>query len=262
MKSNSMKLLSVLTTCLFLSMNSQAQSIYRKTLAEGKSWEYTYVHYDKGEGGDVIGQSVHKTSYLVHGDTVIGNKTYYCLLRRFDSQPETYYAALREEGSTVFIIYSSRQDEEVLLAYNAQVFSSSEVQNSDYTDVVDTVFVNGRYFLRHHYEPTDEWTVPMTAVEGVGFEGNGLVGGMEYARPTGFYDYEDFVACYEDGERLFSNSDFILPSWQVASVHSVGVQHNHNFHTCFDLQGRRLKGEPKRGIYIKDGKKVLVGDKR
>ena len=229
---------------------------YIPTLVEGKSWEYEYHRFDKGEDGNVIGMSVHKTSYSIEGDTVIDGKSYFCLMRTFESQPKVYFAALREEGTTLFSIPSSKQMEVVLLEFDARKFSQPEVQADDYTDITDTISVNGRLFRRHHYKPTLETLLPMTAVEGIGFEDNGLVGGMSYDRPTGFVDYENFVACYENGECIFANNDFSLPAWQETSVPHIYSPYS-GAGMFVDLQGRRLKGEPKRGLYIKDGKKVV-----
>ncbi|MBQ6187332.1 MAG: hypothetical protein IJK49_05270, partial [Prevotella sp.] len=40
----------------------------------------------------------------------------------------------------------------------------------------------------------------------------------------------------------------------IESVHAGGKEASNE---VFDLQGRRLKEEPTRGLYIKDGKKVV-----
>ena len=47
------------------------------------------------------------------------------------------------------------------------------------------------------------------------------------------------------------------------SARSVSkISHNQingsNTHTLYDLQGRRVTNQPRRGVYIRDGKKVVV----
>lgn len=134
-------------------------------------------------------------------------------------------------------------------------FDSSRFENAGYygkfTDYKDTITVNGREFTRHVYESTDE-DYRLVGVEGVGFDGCGLVLGMTNILPTCVCDYMDFKACYENVACIFTQEHFHTTS-DVKAIHTKGS----NPSQTFDLQGRQHINKLGKGIYVSKGKKMV-----
>ncbi|MBO4531383.1 MAG: hypothetical protein J5767_12190 [Paludibacteraceae bacterium] len=63
---------------------------------------------------------------------------------------------------------------------------------------------------------------------------------------------------YESGYFSSSQPDFCDAKSDIESVRSITITQQPSSNILFDLQGRVLSSKPVRGIYIKDGKKVVV----
>ena len=221
---------------------------YDRMLKEGKQWEYEHHLWNEGH-------TVSKVIYTLTGDTIIHEKSYYKLYKQeADGKPE-YKAALREEGGTVYGYWLKPDVEQRVIDFDPYYFSEETMDIYSHVDYVneeiDSMNVNGRVFVRHKY-----WlngVGPIRAVEGVGFEDNGILG-MNYGHFMS--DYVRMVACYEDGECIFEASDF-NKSGIDTEVKVVEKRRYAGVDAIFDLQGRRILGLPKHGVYIQDGKKVM-----
>ena len=230
-----------------------------KMLVDGKQWVYSHHVYPMF--GDEV---VTKVTYTLSGDTLIKYKHYKKLYCQEEDEAPVYSRALRESGKTIYCYmewydYGHRKEEDrCYIIFNPILFSPSfmEPYFEDLVDRVDELTVNGRTFTRHRYyeNETDEWWQAIFAgVEGVGFEHNGILG-MDFSMSMS--NFLSFEACYEDGECIFTAGDFQKPgsnSIVVATAKKQPLQKG-----IFDLQGRRVMGQPKPGIYIVDGKKQVV----
>jgi hypothetical protein len=78
-------------------------------------------------------------------------------------------------------------------------------------------------------------------------------------------NYVRFEACYEDGECIFTAADFYKPGintgiesmYNGQDAKNNGMQEGTRNNVLYDLQGRRIQGSPKHGVYIQNGKKVM-----
>ena len=128
-------------------------------------------------------------------------------------------------------------------------------------DEIDYVTVNDRLFIRHNYSFGYTGMI-VTAVEGVGYEQCGILGMFFGFTPS---NYVRFEACYEDGECIFTAADFYKPGintgiesmYNGQDAKNNGMQEGTRNNVLFDLQGRRIQGSPKHGVYIQNGKKVM-----
>ena len=88
-------------------------------------------------------------------------------------------------------------------------------------------------------------------IDGVGSIADGLLD--NWLRPIlpCICDYTSFASCEEDGKVIWETSieTGVEPIEKTASSTSDNL---------YDLSGRRLSKEPQRGVYIKDGKKVVI----
>ena len=234
-----------------------------KMLVDGKQWVYSHHVYPMF--GDEV---VTKVTYTLSGDTLIKYKHYKKLYCQEEDEAPVYSRALRESGKTIYCYmewydYGHRKEEDrCYIIFNPILFSPSfmEPYFEDLVDRVDELTVNGRTFTRHRYyeNETDEWWQAIFAgVEGVGFEHNGILG-MDFSMSMS--NFLSLEACYEDGECIFTAGDFQKPGNDSDGVEAPLHPSPLTLHPqrCFDLQGRRLTGQPKPGIYIVDGKKRVV----
>ena len=229
-----------------------------KMLKEGKQWVYNHyrdsvLYNENGMPYDVI-QVVTKDIYTLSGDTIIGGVLYYKMYCQEGDKEPRYDCALREEGQSV---YCYNSDKDILLVeFNPIRFN--ELVGSEYltemVDSVDQVMVNDRLFIRHHYWEIMDPLIVHRVVEGVGSERNGIFGLHLKILLNG--DLRYFEACYEDGKCIFTVGDF-QKSGINTNIKSAIIKQRQVSNTLFDLQGRRLNAEPKHGVYIRNGKKVV-----
>lgn len=55
--------------------------------------------------------------------------------------------------------------------------------------------------------------------------------------------------------RYYGKDEWMCDMESISSVESVAADNTDRHEGLYDLQGRRLSGEPTKGMYIKDGRK-------
>lgn len=252
---------------LLMPLSVCSSNISAPLLKEGRTWMYDYHHFEEIETNEGITyeESVFEISYTIQGDTVIGGLTYGKIMQ-FRDDACRYYAALREDGTTIFCMNSGELNEFVLLEYDPKKFTTIGEICGEYTEQKEVVNINGKEFIRHVYEPVDTSIgKKLVGVEGVGFKDSGLLG-MIQDLPTCICDYESFKACYDGGECIFTNDDFyyqttlegIKEVYDFKRDNPYGSENSKSKNGgFFDLQGR-LSAPPAKGLYIKNGRIELV----
>ena len=245
---------------------------YHEMGIEGKTWNYIH-HFVDADG-------IHEEpfSYVVKGDTILGRtvwkKVYYQ-----DSTTERLAFMLLESGREVLM-----RNPGSTVAQSPYQFDRDDIGrvfdwNSEYgrgrvywmLNAIDTIAVNGLDFRRftflqktieggtqgminHIEDSEDVWHEIW--IEGVGSQYTGI-GNPIHEEPPMSNDFTRFVSCYEYGQCIFTAEDFTttsirdIPSDPIVNRKSVNGQWH-------DLSGRRLTTPPTKGIYIRDGKKVVV----
>ena len=235
-----------------------------KMLVQGKSWVYSHyrdstLYDEQGRPYDLI-EVVTKEVFTISGDTIIGGQNYFKLYCQEESERPVYSRALREEDNTVYSVWRGETEEKRYIEFNPINFDDLDMNpyNSNYKEEIDYITVNDRLFIRHSYRENGDY--PLLAVEGVGYEYNGILG-MSLIHIS--RDYLHFEACYEDGVCIFNASDF-HKSGINTNIESLNCEQDSKMDArtskqngLFDLQGRRLNAEPIHGVYIRNGKKVV-----
>ena len=180
-----------------------------KMLVQGKSWVYSHhrdsILFDEPYYMDVVTKEV----FTISGDTIIGGKNYFKLYCQEESETPVYSMALREEGNTVYSVWKDKTEEKRYIEFNPVYFDDVDFDpyNLNFTDEIDYITVNDRLFIRHTYRENGGYF--LIAVEGVGYEYNGILGMSQILIPC---DKLHFEACYEDGVCIFTAKDFNKPS--------------------------------------------------
>ena len=242
---------------------------YHEMAIEGKTWNY--IHHYEDENG------VHEEpySYVVKGDTVIG-RTIHKKLYRQDEHSERYVCTLFEVGRDLMKLLPGTDVWRVPYQFGRDDFGrvydwdSQQGKGRVYWMLhkIDTITVNDTDFRRlEFYSKTIDGGTPGMLktiedgpdvwheiwVEGVGSEQSGIEDPVQ-ERPLNDTDYTRFVSCYENGKCIFTSKDFRTDG--VAVPASTTTTQSSPWYT---LSGRRFPTLPSRkGIYIKDGRKVLI----
>lgn len=223
---------------------SFSQEMYEPFLEEGKVWTYHYYN-------DFTGHEFYET-LAISGDTIVNNKSY---KRIVDVATGIFECAMREDGKKVFCVYPHYADEVLLYDFGLNVGDSFQLYDDDSgtdTDAwatvvsVDTVVVGNRAFRILDVRPKDMMGWSNWWIEGIGsmyyLTSNYLSVGNNYA----------FSTCTVDGETIFTHKDY-----RTSGIPGISYTNKNKYSSFHNLQGRQVQ-QPTRGVYIRDGRKVVV----
>lgn len=261
---------------------AQTDSNYHPFLKEGKVWN---IRLDEGGLYDVIEGQFYRysqTTYYslsISGDTVVGDKTYKKMYRRPTTVVRKYYAPAemagkeetfdltgectlwhelwREEGQKVYAYLYDK--EELRYDFSAEPGMMVNVSSVS-TDIlsIDDISLYGKNLRRFHIAMHDyQDQYDRVWIEGVGHpDGPFRVWGLEVNDGRSY----QLLSCYEDGECIYSVEEYEKMKQNLPILNrpiSELSTYPGNV-PLFDLQGRRLKDKPASGVYIQNGRKVVV----
>ena len=258
-----MKKLLTLIFCFCLANISNAQNL----VVDGRSWKYC-VDLSKNESKYFW--------YKIKGITNIGGVDYGKLYYS-DGNTETHVGFIHEnEEEKIIRVYNTFQD-----IYNCFFLHKGWLTTNDFSlcdgDTVpvyrefrgsldkvkyvvyksDSICVNGVKRARWLVKMS-QWKNPstpvFTVVEGIGNYQAGIFAFNLYVDYIEGYPRYYFLACYDGDRCIFKRADFKAESVsnRIEEIKADKIESNY-----YDLQGRRIK-TPMKGLYIKDGKKVIV----
>ncbi|MBQ7179826.1 MAG: serpin family protein [Bacteroidaceae bacterium] len=216
----------------------------RRMLEQNKMWVYTYHHFEDRETPDAedryYDESVWMSYYQLKGDTVIEDRQY-MKAYRWDDRNWTpkLYAVFREDEEGRVYIYNSRTKQDAL-----RIDLTMKNKYPDATAIPETIETNGQRFRRYRYENVSPdgsiYTMSYLCVEGVGYEGKGLIHGLFEPQPDCICDYEELA--------YVSGRDFLFPASAIRNSRLIElspdeqklVQSNNDF--AFRLF-RRMRGQ-------------------
>ena len=210
----------------------------------------------------------------IKGDTIVNGKLYKKL-----TEDNQFRFCLRQEGSRIYTIGGNFQYES--LWYDFSLNPGDTITCGRYQPVmqvmqVDTIIVNGiarRRLAMASYADNkmifERFGIYVGATLDIWVEGIGSVHG-----PLSPYVYCFIIGnnvrlldCYQDGQQLIDFdtmvSDVPLNVYSISStpagVHTVSRPlPDSALPAIYDMKGRRLTTEPRKGVYIRDGRKVVV----
>ena len=294
----------LLFAMLLLPQLLAAQEIYDTYLKDGKQWVYSQVisesnctdpNPDVFKYGDWDYRELHFQSFItVMGDTVRGKDTYKKLYYTDSYRDTTYLIATIGERHGIYFIYGLEGGSHVSYNFDLEVgdkntpysnqFSGNPKNPLVYVHSKDTIQVGDRYFERLSFSfkddgnssyPVDPDEIVERWVRGIGGEQFGIYGpfyekvisGYKYSEKDGRWLLEynrQFLACYDDGECIFRNTDFNAnPITGIISQ----KRYRSSETAIYDLSGRRVANSSEfqgssfrlpKGVYIQNGKKVVV----
>lgn len=274
------------TLCLFLLLVMTGcecfgqDCFYRPFIEEGKTWHMEY------NNDEALENPVYDFCYFIQGDTVLGGiecKKFY-VFNETNTNETKYLMALFETGSKVCFIPDKMEENYILYDFSITIGGFASVADAIHPDKKLTMVNQEEMFINDGGESRRCIRVKQTGnsdvyddevssgwwIEGVGSELGPLNTWLFGAMGNNVY----LKNCTVNGAKVFGMNVF---NDLITDIHPISYKEKNDYGipsqyfsssgrdyspVYFDLQGRRLKGEPKRGLYVKDGKKVLVGDKR
>ena len=251
---------------------------YVPFVEEGKVWYCGYWHPHEtfpstpedpeGNGIDCV--------FAMLGDTLINNKEYkkvFCQFEEhFKDKEQHYYCAVREEAYQVFIIEQGTTVEKLIYDFSLP----GELITLTYNDIKfartggehRSRFLPGQRKYSVCRYSGDE--VDYSNDLGYWIDGAGALYNNPFAFEFSHLLFDEpklgkemnVLTCMKDGKYVFH------PDWMYSPIEPPSTDMTYPMlkegqswadgQAIFDLQGRRLESEPIKGIYIQNGKKVVV----
>lgn len=217
----------------------------RPMLEQGKTWTYVYHHFtdreSPGPDGKLYDEDLWFVDYTLKGDTTINGIQYMNMYKHDENKgKETYLGAYREdeEGRVYAADFNGEKDFKIFdLSMN---FAN---QDRPDTAIVETIKANGQLFHRYRYyhiNPNGGIYSQITAVEGVGYQGFGLVQFIYAPQPDCICDYES-LAYVSGSDFWFEATDFNAPK-EIELVEGEQELINSNNDFAFNLF-RKARGD-------------------
>lgn len=277
----------ILSFLAFLPFVLNAQHAYQSLVVDGKDWVSVYLRETQTfhfENGRIVGsdrtEDYGEMHEVLQGDTVIDGHTY---KKVQTTTPYSSYSdfALREEDRKVYAYVFYFKKEFLLYDFNAEV--GDVVMAGMLGGESKKCTVVGKREIELQGEPFNFYAVEVTEygnssyrsywVEGIGspmgikFEpdympvphhpNEGEITDPEtYTGPyITTYDSNLFDYC-KLGDSVLGTRDEI---WAYTTgIHPTVINSPSASDTYYDLSGRRVKGTPMKGVYIRNGRKVVV----
>lgn len=219
----------------------------KKFLTEGKEWKcitsnYSPLH-DEGDTPFTV---------KVVGDTICDGRTMKKLHIEYEEGVKGFYSrnvAAYEEGGRLHAYDSSNEVGPDILLIDMNMKVGDPIWGSYYhVTAVDTICVDGIARKRITLGDAEYKAI---WVEGIGSNIDSWF--TSIAKHIG--EYSMLMECYDNGKKVFSNTDFSLPATSSINQPTADPLNNGK---AYDLSGRRINPAKHRGVYIRNGVKRIA----
>ena len=237
-------------------VNRAPEHKYLPLLEEGKCWKYIFDFAWAGAPKEYN----YYYSYFVNGDTVINNITCKKIYMEKDGSV-TYKAAMYEDGQKVYCFNNNSTDSELLYDFGLCRYDKMPVEKENVevlcknTKQSEYEGINRKeiYWIMIDSYMSEDYVERMMSLDkdyylSEWIEGIGSTQDLFFTLP---YDgnYSHIISCEQNGKTLYQDSYY---------TGIIDIRTNSNVSSqIFDFSGRRLNSVPKKGMYIKNGKKWL-----
>lgn len=219
----------------------------KKFLTEGKEWKcitsnYSPLH-DEGDTPFTV---------KVVGDTICDGRTMKKLHIEYEEGVKGFYSrnvAAYEEGGRLHAYDSSNEVGPDILLIDMNMKVGDPIWGSYYhVTAVDTICVDGIARKRITLGDAEYKAI---WVEGIGSNIDSWF--TSIAKHIG--EYSMLMECYDNGKKVFSNTDFPLPATSSINQPTADPLKNGK---AYDLSGRRINPAKHHGVYIRNGVKRIA----
>ena len=229
---------------------------YQLLLKDGKTWTCSRL-------SDIDFQRF-TYSYKLEDEIIVQGRRYMILwlndIEMYGDDGWHFYAYVRESDRKVFILYEGKEEESLLYDFqmqqNGKLIMPNDIQMR-FNGCFDTNY-NGKILTLQTFSISYIVDKPDVGVPDAGLECLESVGySMDpFCTDRWFTRSPRLESCQENEECIFKGKDFGTLIPLGVSMPNALMKDSGNIN--FDLQGRRINSIPAKGIYIRDGRKVVV----
>ena len=248
---------------------------YIPFVEEGKTWYCGYNHpgvTTPPTPESPFGKFI-DCIFTMSGDTEINGKTYkkvYCQFKEYYGDEEQhYYCAVREEGYRVYIVEEEATEEQLIydfshwgenvtLTYNDLKYGRDGGKRRERLLPGQVEFTVCKYIgedLDLSYG-AGVWVVGVGAAIENPFAFESLY--ILYDEPR-FGKHISVYTCMKDGKYIYIDDWRASHGSPITAIEDrINIDNSSKSSHLYDLQGRRLSTQPTKGVYIQNGKKVVI----
>ena len=269
-------------------ISAWSQGACRTMLVEGRSWKILmvtqtwevdtiYEDIKVVEMEDVLATTY--VTYTITGETEVEGKPCYCISRSSYNiakvDPERYSEVV-ELPNPVDVFYMYEEDGKVYsytpnfsdgwqLEFDSNLQPGEAVSNNRVVDSIDAINVNGEVYRRFTFKDGSCW------IEGIGSPKYGMLNVINSELDSEITVLKmKTVSIFDNGNSIFEADDFNAEAQEIFTSDDSSSEIPTDIYSAnrstdnilampmYDLQGRRLTHKPQKGVYIRDGRKVLV----
>ncbi len=219
----------------------------KKFLTEGKVWKcitsnYSPLH-DEGDTPFTV---------KVVGDTICDGRTMKKLHIEYEEGVKGFYSrdvAAYEDGGRLHAYDSSNEVGPDILLIDMNMKVGDPIWGCYYhVTAVDTICVDG---IARKRITIGDAEYKVIWVEGIGSN----IDSWFTSIAVHIGEYSMLMECYDNGKKVFSNTDFSLPATSSINQPTADPLKNGK---AYDLSGRRINPEKHHGVYIRNGEKRIA----
>ena len=205
-----------------------------------------------------------ETTHTVLGDTLFYNdenknsgKLYrkiYCVdSQKYGDTELHYYGAMREEGKKVYLIPDGKGKDDCILVFDFDLKTGYQAEVAGCTVMVtetEEIELEGKKYRRltlHQIENGKDTKHECHWTEGIGSDCGLLL-------PLPWDAAQNQQLTVSDNDISTFNPSLNIWDIEIPFEETRGTAE----YPLYDLQGRRLNSEPRKGVYVKNGKKVVI----
>lgn len=219
----------------------------KKFLTEGKVWKCVTSNYsplhDEGDTPFTV---------KVVGDTICDGRTMKKLHIEYEEGVKGFYSrnvAAYEEGGRLHAYDSSNEVGPDILLIDMNMKVGDPIWGSYYhVTAVDTICVDG---IARKRITIGDAEYKVIWVEGIGSN----IDSWFTSIAVHIGEYSMLMECYDNGKKVFSNTDFSLPATSSINQPTADPLNNGK---AYDLSGRRINLAKHHGVYIRNGEKRIA----
>jgi len=229
--------------------------LHRPLLKEGKTWNYVYHHFEETfDGSHNFTHEALPLKYVLEDKITIDGHECYRLYKYFNGGDAVYVSTWYEdEDRKVYTIDEDTKETRLMFDMGMErgAVYSGEISETFGDIILKNIELekNNDNYFPVYIIADDE--LEYSWIDGVGSITDGILDNWLLPILPCICDYTSFASCEEDGKVIWETSieTGVEPIEKTASSTSDNL---------YDLSGRRLTKEPQRGVYIKDGRKVVI----
>lgn len=234
---------------------------YKPMIQKGKVWNFEITHTYTKEKVELV------RNYTLTINENMGEGGWFKVYKTFENegfegefyQEDSYYW-VGEKDKVVSETYKNTDSPNPLIDFSLHKGDQCVVDYDYYYRIVDKDYirVKGHTYRRLHIDVNQDGIADDYWVEGIGTKNYSHI--TPFMKLTGgrfWYDTPRLLSVYKEGICIFGRADFDTPG-MTSGIEKNACNSAKQIYGIYNLLGCRLTSAPRKGIYIKNGRKMIT----